>query len=339
MSKGCLDGKRVLLLAPSFFNYREQIGEGMARLGAHVDVHDERPGNDFLTKAMIRKNIPLIHPAVEKYYKALTTAHAGADYDFVLVIKGESLNRNAIQILRNAYPKAEFILYLWDSVENVPDCAERMKCYDRVLTFDPQDAETYKIPLRPLFFGENYQPDKAGNGPFQYDLAFIGTAHSVRPKVVLALERQCREQGRRCYHYLYLPHPLMYLYNKVTEPAYRGVKKQDLKFRPLDGKTVSEIYRESRCVLDVEHPKQRGLTMRTIELIGMGKKIVTTNRWIRKYDFYDPQNICVIDRDDPRIPEDFWGKPYVPVPERIRSAYTLETFVKDILNVKENEHG
>ena len=75
--------------------------------------------------------------------------------------------------------------------------------------------------------------------------------------------------------------------------------------------------------------------MRTIEMVGMGKKLITTNTGIQNYDFYHPNNICVIDRHDPQIPAEFWNSPYVPISRSILQRYSLRAFVEDIFDVKE----
>ena len=101
----------------------------------------------------------------------------------------------------------------------------------------------------------------------------------------------------------------------------------------MDARQIKEIYRNSNCILDVEHQRQRGLTMRTIELVGMQKKIITTNASVTEYDFYNPSNICVIDRENPVVEESFWGKAYEPIREEILRRYALESFVKEIFEI------
>jgi hypothetical protein len=37
----------------------------------------------------------------------------------------------------------------------------------------------------------------------------------------------------------------------------------------------------------------------------MGKKIITTNQWIHNFDFYNPEQILIINRDNPSISMNF----------------------------------
>jgi len=70
-------------------------------------------------------------------------------------------------------------------------------------------------------------------------------------------------------------------------------------------------------------------------MIGMGKKLITTNTGIKKYDFYNPKNILILDRDNPQIPPEFWDSPYEPIPQQIIDRYSLASFVRELFEVKE----
>ena len=327
--------KKVLMFGPSFFGYAECIAAQLRAMGAEVDLYDERPNNGVVCKTMLRYNIRLYYPKVAAYYQSVAEQNSHRDYDYIFVIKSEAIDAGILQMLRARFPKAQCILYLWDAVDNVPSGKEKIRLYDRVLTFDHVDAKTYGMTLRPLFFRKDYAGTDAGKTDFTYDVAFIGTAHSIRPRVVQAIEQLCEKEGRTCFKFLFLPHLLVFWYNKLLNPAYRKVRKADISFTSMTTAQIRDVYDDSRCILDVEHVAQRGLTMRTIEMVCMGKKLITTNAGIRQYDFYNPDNICIIDRDDPQIPEAFWTSGYAPIPPEILRKYSLAYFVQEIFGIKE----
>ena len=97
---------------------------------------------------------------------------------------------------------------------------------------------------------------------------------------------------------------------------------------------TAQIMKESKVTLDVQFGSQSGLTMRTIESVGTHTKLITTNASVRKYDFFDSRNICVIDRSQPEIDEEFWTTEYREVPEEIVSKYSLCNWVKAIFMEK-----
>lgn len=321
--------KRILMFCPSFFGYDKKIADALRNQGHEVDLYDERVSNNVVAKTCIRYNIKLFHPVLDRYISRIIAENTDKAYDYIFIIKGEGLTRKGLQMLREAYPEAKQILYLWDSLDNIADGLAKISLYDKVLTFDPEDARQYNLHFRPLFYHKGFSGTQAP-AEFNYDIAFIGTAHSSRPRIVKALTQQCEEQGRKFYSYLFTPHYLVYLYNKVLNREYRQVKWSDLRTQPLPAQTVREIYDTSRCVLDVEHGRQRGLTMRTIEMLGMGKKVITTNALIAQYDFYDPKNFFILDRADPVLDMAFLDTAYEPLPTEIQEKYSLDSFLKEI---------
>ena len=334
MQECTVKDKKILMFGPNFFGYREAIAEQLRLMGAVVDLYDERPNNGVFCKTMLRYRVPFYRPVVRKYYRTIVEENKDKQYDFVFVIKSEAIDRNIFEMMKQAFPKAKFVLYLWDSVQNVPNGEEKIRWYDRVLTFDPVDAKTYGLLHRPLFFRKEYE-QACPTESYEYDVAFVGTAHSIRPRVVKQIFSQCQQRGGRCFGYLFLPHPLVYVYNKICNPDYRDVKKSDLHFTPISAARILEVYNKSRSILDVEHSAQRGLTIRTIEMVGMQKKILTTNQLIKEYDFYHPNNICVISKESPEVREEFLSAPYVPIASDVWDRYTLRAFVSDILDGKE----
>lgn len=338
MRNDILNNKRILMFAPNFFGYRESIAQELRQLGCNVDLYDERPNNGVFCKIMLRYHVRFYDGVVREYYRSVIAENAGKEYDYVFVIKSEAINEKIFAELRQAYPKARFILYLWDSVENVPDGKQKIRMYDRVLTFDPVDAKMYGLEFRPLFYLKTYEAAPEESAEYTYDVAFIGTAHSARPRIVKQIEKQCTQWNGKCFHYLFLPHPLVFLYNKLLNWDYRGVRKQDIRFTPIPAEEIRAVYHKSKSILDVEHGAQRGLTMRTIEMIGMNKKLITTNKQICDYDFYDPNNICVIDRDDPVVTAGFLNSAFTPVQKEILQRYSLRAFVQEIFEEKENKH-
>lgn len=78
--------------------------------------------------------------------------------------------------------------------------------------------------------------------------------------------------------------------------------------------------------------------MRTIETHGMRKKLITTNQNIKNYDFYDENNILIVDRKNPVIPYAFVESKYKMLPENIYDKYSLTYWIKTIFEGREYEN-
>ena len=90
--------------------------------------------------------------------------------------------------------------------------------------------------------------------------------------------------------------------------------------------------KRTKVVIDIQHPKQTGLTMRTIEMIGAKKKLLTTNTSVRNYDFFSASNIAIIDRKAPEFNLEYWKNSYEELPKDIYEKYSIDGWFQDIFH-------
>lgn len=296
-----------------------------------VDHINDKPNEKAFGKIAGRLHLRFYEDILNRYYISAMDALADS-FDYILVIRGEYTPAGAIRYLREKNPRAKMILYMWDSMQYNHGIENKWPLFDKVYTFDRADylAHQDQIGFIPLFYQEEHiHMDKTYEQ--KYDIAFIGTAHGDRPRIIKEVEQQCDLLGLKMYKFLYCPGTIMYYYNKLFNKDYRTIKKQDLAFAMMPQKQIYEIYKQSGCVLDVEIGSQTGLTMRTIDTHGLRKKMMTTNPDIVHYDFYDENNICVIDRHHVRIDEAFLKKPYHVLDEALYQKYSMESWLFRLL--------
>jgi len=319
--------RRALLIAPQYFGYDTAIADELHSQGYQVDRLSDRPFNMSFLKAVTRVRPQWTMPAADRHYAEAINHLGPGDYDLVLVVKGEAISIRTLQAIRTAFPRARLVFYTWDSLDNNRSGRLALASYDRCLTFDSQDAKSYGMNFRPLFFTRGFE--RAARPSFEHDISFVGTVHSDRYTVVKRVDHVLDASARR-FWYLYLQARWMYWARRGFTSDLRGAPRSDFSFDPIPKETVQNIFFSSRAVLDIEHPKQRGLTMRTIEAIGSQTKLVTTNAAVRDYDFFDPSNIHVIDRGDPKIPVDFLTTDHTPLPSEIYERYKLSSWVREV---------
>jgi hypothetical protein len=319
---------RVLLIAPRFFGYEQEIAGELTRIGHQVDFLPDRPFNSPLMKALMRFRPELGgHRFCDRFFAQRIEEFGRSDYATIIVIQGEGVTANTLMELRRSYPRAKLVFYTWDSIENKPFSKRNLALYDRCSTFDPVDATKYSMNFRPLFYSSGF--DCSVETEYAYDLSFIGTVHSDRYRVVHSLLEQLPPDART-FIYLYLQAPWVYDFRRLFTNTLNGAKREDFSFDPLSKEVVRTIFFASRAVLDIEHIQQRGATMRTMEALGSNRKMITTNSALRDYDFYNPRNILVIDRKAPRLDQEFLQSPYEAVPEEIRKKYALRQWISDV---------
>lgn len=321
--------KKVLLIAPRFFGYEKAIAQQLTELGATVDFLADRPYSKPWQTGLTRITPWLMQPFIDCYYHAKLRALASNAYDLVLVINGQTVSENILQTLKNTYPQARFILYLWDSVQNRPKSVQNFTFFDKVLTFDSVDASQYGIGLRPLFFTPELE--SSSKAAQQFDISFVATMHSDRYQVVSKLI-QYLPRNLNTYWYFYLQAKWVFYLYKLTKKSFRQSAINTFKFKPIDKKNLKQVFHASKAILDIEHPKQNGLTMRTLEAVGANKKLITTNAKVKGYDFFREENIIVIDRNNPNIPSTFWDTEYQALPADIYAKYQLKNWLLEVVS-------
>ena len=91
---------------------------------------------------------------------------------------------------------------------------------------------------------------------------------------------------------------------------------------------------DSKIILDIAHSNQEGLSFRPYEAMGLRKKLITTNKSIVNYDFYNPNNIFLIeDVNNIVIPEEFFKSDYEDIDPSVRDKYYIKNWINKIINV------
>ena len=325
--------KKILFFSPSFFGYEKAIVSKLIELGYEVDFFDERSITKSVEKALFKVMPSLYKKKTEQYYEVIFQEIKDKSYDILLFIKADSIPTQSLQKLKHHFSNAKFYLYLWDSIRNINNIEKKFKYFDEIYSFDKEDVSNNALlKFRPLFYTDEYKKAFQKKEQYKYDLSFCGTIHSDRYKIIKNIDSFCRLNNLNVKFYNFLQGDFMYYFYKFTKREFLFSPKNNFDFEKISSSEISEIVDNSRAILDIQHPSQTGLTMRTIEMIGMQKKIITTNKDIVEYDFYNPNNILVIDRKKPIIPLEFFSTEYAPIPNEIYNSYSLESWIRDILD-------
>lgn len=333
-----MKNKRILFFAPNFFGYELAIKKELEKLGAIVDFYDDRPSNSVMSKLLIRINPKFARNSIHKYFEKIIKENKNHIYDYVFFIKCEAALEKDLRHLKKTFGNAEFILYLYDSLSNIKYYDMKKKYFDKIFSFDMENvAKNKEMSFRPLFYLDEYKKNTIF-GKCKYDLAFIGTAHSDRPKVINKLRKKMEEMGCTCYFRLYVPSKLVFIIKRLCNKNFRELDNNNcITLQKVSAKEVSDIVNNSNVILDIQHPKQSGLTIRTIELLGMNKKMITTNYYIRNYEFYDSNNIAIIDRKKPKINNVFFSTQYMIIQKEIYEYYSIHSWITEIFNIDKEE--
>ena len=320
--------KNILFIAPKYFTYDKIIFEYLTKKGYSVDLVHDRPFNSNFFKVIIRINRSWIGIFLFFFYIKAFSRLPKKKYSLIFVIQGEGLTPRILKWLRIRNPKTPFVYYLWDSIKNKPMLKENLAHFDSIFTFDKVDAKNFNMFFAPLFSAMPKLQVK--DKKYIYDLSFIGTIHQDRMAILKDLAMQL--PNKKIFFYLYSPSLILFLIQRFFFKQFRALNIKSVNFNQLPYYRVQEILMDSNVILDIHHSGQTGLTIRTIESLTLGKKLITTNKSIKTYDFYNPLNILVVDRKKVHIPEAFFKSKYVPIPQVILNKYTLEGFYKRVIS-------
>lgn len=323
----------VLLICPQTFSYHDSISKTLKSMGYSITWWNDRAKNTTFYKCALRMFPLLTVSWSEKFFYKKLNQIDRSSITHVLVIKGEGISRRCAQRLREAFPSASMGLYLWDGIENAKGALEISSIFDSVATFDPKDAEELGWFYRPLF-GCNIS-DKKEVLKERFDWCFIGTIHSDRYRVIHRLSRSC-DKRLRTFIFGYFQSPFIFYFRHLIDWSLWFAPAGTLSTKPMNFPEVLEVIRSSKAVVDIEHPRQRGLTMRTIETLLAEKKLVTTNKNIVMSNLYDPSRTYVISRKTPEIPIDFLNQPYRALPLELKDYYSCEGWAKELLQLQDN---
>ena len=323
-----LAGKKVLLFSPygCTKHYGQAIMVELQKRGAYVDEYDERPSQNALMKIVIRlfkKTVPQIF---NNYIKNVIKQNENKDYDYILICRGEAFTTYSIETLRNAYPRAKVVLYLWDVMHNCK-MKDVLDSCDKCMSFDPVDASENNIGFRPTFFVDDYLSVKETNN-FMYDVEFICTLYHPRNKMIKELRRQFEQHNIRFFTYLYVPGIIRYIQESLFHFPFYSFK--EISLTPISITGTIDILNKTKCILDVNPPYQTSLSTRAHEAMAARRKYITTNKHIKDYEYYNPNNVLVVDINNPIIPKEFLETPFEPVSEHIMHKYSVRGLVDDL---------
>lgn len=241
--------------------------------------------------------------------------------DIVFVIKGENLTQEDIAYLRNSNPQARFILYLWDSLVRHSNLDVLLSNFDEIRSFDRIDClSSTRLKFRPLFY--RVLPVIRSKDFF---LSFIGWMHSDRLAIVRSIRNQLKAQGQSYFIKLYMG-KLSYFFARYFTRILNSDDRELITLKPIPYEEYQQITAASQIILDIAHPQQSGLTIRTIEALAAGCHLMTTNADIVNYPEISINDYTVFEREDPSLPLQIFST------ETISDYFSIEIFLKEVLD-------
>jgi hypothetical protein len=122
----------------------------------------------------------------------------------------------------------------------------------------------------------------------------------------------------------------MYAKEFLAHFPFMPIKK--VSFTPLSLDGTIDMLNKCKAILDLNPPYQTSLSSRAVESMVARRKFITINKHIMDYDFYNPNNILLIDIENPVIPKSFLETPYEEVPKDVLYYYSVSGLVDSLFD-------
>lgn len=253
---------------------------------------------------------------------------SGISFSKIFLLKGEHLTHKHMQMIKKLFPEAELSYYTWDCWHNIFNQDVITAHFPVIHSFDSEDCKKYGFKLRPLFYTDSQKADKK-----TLDVSFVGRGQRtpVRFLWLKEMKKLCQTHGLKYFFSL-----------QCGKGDYYRWKHKDGILQPEDEDLIANgsipysefkrLLKESRCIVDFPFPKQSGLTIRSIEALAVGTKIVTSNVHIAEYEDIPECSYFILTKDYNK--ESLMDFIRAPFPEKSLSyTFHLESLLKDVVNI------
>lgn len=225
-------------------------------------------------------------------------------YDYFILPSRKSC-KYALKLLKNK----KVIIYYWNLITEKEMSPNEIKQDNvKLCTFDEGDAKKYGIEyVDTYYFNLKKSEDTIDN-----DLFYVGV---IRPQRIEKLKMIQRVSDM---HKLNYDFHIMAYDNKKERLTYAEIVKRVQK---------------SKVIVDLTREGQMGLTLRPLEALQFEKKLITDNKNIVNFEFYDKNNIFILGMDNEEKLYEFVQSPYIQVSNRYREKYYFENWLQRIIEL------
>jgi hypothetical protein len=315
---------RILVSCPEFFDYEKFITEELKAYGDVTFIND-RIGLNFFESALLRLGL-FRERIYKKVYGSIRVKLAEEVFDLYLAINVEGFGPTTVDYLASKSKRR--ILYMWDSFSNKPEALNLISYFDKVLTFDPVDADARGLLYLPLYYPSCYHSEgRRHTNREAHSIILIGSLHSNRTKIAAMMNHNFVGFSavlyvRNVYLFIY-----RWLVGEFSWSSYKFVS-----FTSLSHGEISRIYSRSDIVVDFAHPGQSGLTNRSFEALASGCGLITSNENIKDFEFFDERKIFFVDDWDNQVKMKDWvEKTYDASYDLEMKNYRIDNWIKRLL--------
>jgi hypothetical protein len=235
-----------------------------------------------------------------------------------------------VKFINSNFPHKRVILWYWNPVDKILPLkyTENLNC--ELWSFDPYDCKKYDLKYNTQFYFDISKIIKNKKKSNQYDVLFIGKDKG-RLNRLLNIKKGLEKFSLKIKFNIVGNSKLLYYINNDIYNKFNFKSKYNYS-SPISYEEVVEMIFKSRSILDIVADGQSGLTLRPLEAIFAEKKLITNDSNIKKYDFYNSNNIHILKEDDYESLKLFLNRPYEKIDYEILNKYKFSSWIKRFEN-------
>jgi len=312
---------KITLISYDYFGYDKHIVTELQKRNiktTHIDLnkhHFEYFNKfekflNFFSKLFFKRNSKEI--AIKNYI--LKALNENGIQDKILVIRPDLISKKTH--LKIKKKTNEYICYLYDSCNRFKVKHLFKGIFDRIYSYDLNDSNTYNlIPITNYMY---FDKKKDTYKKTKYD-AFIVISPDERLSILNKIAVEFEKINLNFKFIIVCPNRPKNLHPKIEHITTK-----------ISTNEVLILMKKSSVVIDLIRDNHFGLSFRIFEALALEKKIITTNKFIEKYDFNNPNNILVVEENFLKFSKDFFITPYEPIVYDIFKKYTISNWVDKV---------
>lgn len=231
-----------------------------------------------------------------------------------IIIFDSNITQGFLEWINAEYSDNRIIFWYWNPVESltttifpneIPEGIEKW-------SYSPEDCQKYKLMYNTTFLFDSLVQNEKKVESFtgKKKALFVGRDKG-RLKELLHLKKILEKENIECeFHIIGNPQSNKYRYEN-----------------PVAYQKVIDMIKQADILIDYYTDEMAGLSLRPMEALFFRKKLITNNCTISNYDFYNKNNIFMLNERERAIGE-FVRADYVEISRNVQNQYLLSNWIE-----------
>ena len=194
----------------------------------------------------------------------------------IVIVHISSLTMDVAAYINKLNPDCKVIAWYWNTVRK-DTAPNKIKGDAELWSFDPEDCRKYNMHFNHQYY---FSSLVMKSDTIENDVYYYGS-DAGRGEKLLKIYNELKEQGLKVKF-------------RIVNPQYPGIPEH-IKSSYVSYEDIRTDIAKSNAVLEIIRSGQSGATIRTMEALFFGKKLITDNKTVRDEVFYNKNMVFLYD--------------------------------------------